>query len=63
VGAQDPVIRQTMLQGTSYLTADKPLALGSLEIPGSTRRMDIAVVMEPIKLEAFISTKRHTPAS
>lgn len=49
VGPQDPVIRQSILQGTSYLTADKPLVLGSLDIPGSTRRMDVAVVMEPIK--------------
>ena len=49
VGPQDPIIRQTILQGTSYLTADKPLVLGSLDIPGSTRRMDVAVVMEPIK--------------
>jgi type II secretory pathway component GspD/PulD (secretin) len=49
VGAQDPVIRQTLLQGTSYLTTDKPLVLGSLDIPGSTRHMDVSVVMEPIK--------------
>jgi hypothetical protein len=49
VGAQDPVIRQTTLQGTSYLTADKPLVLGSLDIPGSTRRMDVEVIMKPIK--------------
>lgn len=49
VGPQDPIIRQTILQGTSYLTAGKPLVLGSLDIPGSTRRMDVEVVMEPIK--------------
>lgn len=49
VGPQDPVIRQTILQGTSFLTAGKPLVLGSLDIPGSTRRLDIAVEMTPIK--------------
>jgi type II secretory pathway component GspD/PulD (secretin) len=49
VGPQDPIIRQTVLQGTSFLTAGKPLVLGSLDIPGSTRRLDIAVEMEPIK--------------
>ncbi len=49
VGPQDPIIRQTILQGTSYLTAGKPLVLGSLDITGSTRRMDVSVVMEPIK--------------
>ncbi len=37
VGPQDPVIRQTTLEGTSLLTPGKPLVLGSLDIPGSTR--------------------------
>lgn len=49
VGPQDPIIRQTILQGTSFLTAGKPLVLGSLDIPGSTRRLDVAVEMNPIK--------------
>jgi type II secretory pathway component GspD/PulD (secretin) len=49
VGTQDPVIRQTVLQGTSFLTAGKPLVLGSLDIPGSTRHLDVEVVMEPVK--------------
>ncbi|MDW5265056.1 MULTISPECIES: secretin N-terminal domain-containing protein [Acidobacteriaceae] len=49
VGPQDPIIRQTILEGTSFLTAGKPLVLGSLDIPGSTRRLDVAVVMDPIK--------------
>lgn len=49
VGPQDPIIRQTVLQGTSFLTVGKPLVLGSLDIPGSTRRLDVAVEMNPIK--------------
>lgn len=49
VGTQDPVIRQTVLQGTSFLTPGKPLMLGSLDIPGSTRHMDVEVAMEAIK--------------
>jgi type II secretory pathway component GspD/PulD (secretin) len=49
VGSQDPVIRQTVLQGTSFLTPGKPLVLGSLDIPGSTRHMDVEVAMEAIK--------------
>lgn len=49
VGSQDPVIRQTLLTGTSFLTTGKPLVLGSLDIPGSTRRMDVDVVMEAVK--------------
>lgn len=48
-GPQDPVIRITTLEGTAFLTPDKPLILGSLDIPGSTRHMDVAVVMEPVK--------------
>ncbi len=49
VGAQDPIVRQTVLQGTSFLTQGKPLILGSLDIPGSTRHLDIEVVMELVK--------------
>ncbi len=37
VGAQDPVIRQTSLEGTSFLSVGKPLILGSVDVPGSTR--------------------------
>lgn len=47
-GGQDPVIRQSILEGTASLTLNKPLALGSLDIPGSTRHLDIEVVLEPV---------------
>src|SRR5271170_402040 len=33
VGAQDPVIRQSSLEGTSFLALGKPLVLGSMDIP------------------------------
>jgi type II secretory pathway component GspD/PulD (secretin) len=46
---QEPVVRQTVLEGASILTPGKPLILGSLDIPDSTRRLDIAVVMEVVK--------------
>jgi type II secretory pathway component GspD/PulD (secretin) len=46
VGAQDPVIRSTRLEGTSILTLGKKVMLGSLDIPGSTRHLDLEVVME-----------------
>jgi type II secretory pathway component GspD/PulD (secretin) len=46
---QDPVIRQTLIEGSSILTLSKPLALGSIDIPGSTRHLDIEVVAEAIK--------------
>jgi type II secretory pathway component GspD/PulD (secretin) len=48
VGAQDPIVRQSKLEGTAILTAGKPLMLGSMDIPSSARRLDIEVVMEPV---------------
>ncbi len=49
VGIQDPVIRQTSVEGTSILTEGKPLILGSIDIPGTTRHLDIDVVMEAVR--------------
>lgn len=49
LGLQDPVIRQTLLEGTSTLTPGKPLMLGALDIPGSTRHMDVEVVVESLR--------------
>ena len=46
---QDPIVRQTVLEGTSFLSLGKPLMLGSVDIPGSTRHMDIEVVMEQVQ--------------
>jgi hypothetical protein len=48
VGPQDPVVRQTTLANTSFLLPGKPVVLGSVDVPGSTRRIDIDVMMEPI---------------
>jgi type II secretory pathway component GspD/PulD (secretin) len=48
VGLQDPIIRQSVLEGMSFLTLGKPLVLGSIDIPGSTRHMDIEVMMEQV---------------
>ncbi len=41
-----PVTRQANLEGAAFLTAGKPLVLGSLDIPGSTRHLEVEVVME-----------------
>jgi type II secretory pathway component GspD/PulD (secretin) len=49
LGAQDPVIRQSELEGTSFLAVGKPLVLGSMDVPGSTRHLDVEVVMEPVR--------------
>ena len=48
-GVQEPVVRQSVLQGTSFLFLGKPVMLGSVDVPDSTRHLDIAVVLEPIK--------------
>ena len=48
VGAQDPVIRQSELEGTSFLALGKPLVLGSMDMAGSTRHLDVEVVMEAV---------------
>jgi len=49
IGAQDPVIRQTKLEGVSTLTPGKPMVLGSLDIPGTTRHEEIEVVSELVR--------------
>lgn len=45
----EPVIRQAVLQNTAELTPGKPVMLGSLDTPGSTRHLDVEVVLEPVK--------------
>lgn len=44
----DPVVRQSVLEGTSVITPGKPLTLGGIDIVGSTRHIDIEVVAEPL---------------
>ena len=48
LGVQDPIVRQSDLEGTSILTQGKPMVLGSMDIPGSTRHLDVEVVMESV---------------
>lgn len=45
----DPVVHQTVLQGSPELTQNKPMVLGSLDIPGSTRHQEIEVVAELVR--------------
>jgi hypothetical protein len=49
LGAQDPIIRETVLEGVSTLVPGKTLNLGSLDIPGSKRKQDIEVVIELVR--------------
>jgi type II secretory pathway component GspD/PulD (secretin) len=46
MGAKDPVVRQSVLEGTTNLTPGKSLVLGSLDIPGSTRRRVVELAVE-----------------
>jgi type II secretory pathway component GspD/PulD (secretin) len=48
-GVQEPVVRQTVVQGTSLLTLGKPSMLGSVDVPNSTHHFDIAVVADELK--------------
>jgi type II secretory pathway component GspD/PulD (secretin) len=47
-GVEEPVFRQMVVEGTSKLSTGKPLTLGSIDITGTTRHIDIEVVAEPI---------------
>ena len=49
IGPQDPIFRQTTLTGTSSLVQGKPLVLGSLDIPGSTRHQEVEVISELVR--------------
>ncbi|SRR6266567_3775806 len=49
VGIQDPLVRQTTLEGTSTFVPGKAIALGSIDIPGTTRHQDIEVVAELVQ--------------
>jgi hypothetical protein len=48
LGTQDPIVRQSKLEGTAILIAGKPMMLGSMDVPSSARHLDIEVVMEPV---------------
>jgi hypothetical protein len=47
-GVQEPIVRQSSLKGVALLAPGKPQLLGSMDIPGSTTRLDIEVLMEPL---------------
>jgi len=49
VGPQDPVVTQSVLDGSTALTLGKPMSLGTIDIPGTTRKQEIAVVSELVK--------------
>jgi len=48
LGINEPIIRQSVLTGSSLISPGKPLVLGSADIAGSTHHLDMTVLMEPI---------------
>ena len=48
-GVQEPVVHQAVVEGTSFLSLGKPVMLGSVDLPNSTRHFDIAVVLDEVK--------------
>ncbi len=48
IGTQDPIVHQTMLETTAKLTPGKPLDLGSLDLPGTTRHEEVEVTVDPV---------------
>jgi general secretion pathway protein D len=48
VGAQDPIVNQTSLQGVFLLAPGKPARLGSLDMPGSSHHLDIEATLEQL---------------
>ena len=46
--SQDPILRQATLRSEAILSPGKPLVLGSMDIPGSTRHLEIEALMEPL---------------
>ncbi len=49
LGADAPIIRQAQIEGTANLVPGKSLMLGSLDVPGSTRHVNVSVVAEVVR--------------
>jgi len=48
IGPHDPIVHQTVIEGVTMLAIGKPLVLGSLDLPDSTKRMEISVIAEAL---------------
>jgi hypothetical protein len=49
MGVADPVVEQTELNGNTLLVVGKPLVLGTLDVPNSTRQEVVEVTVEPVE--------------
>jgi hypothetical protein len=48
-GVTEPVVRQSVMEMSTSVMVGKPQVLGSLDFSGTTRRLNIEVVLEPVK--------------
>jgi type II secretory pathway component GspD/PulD (secretin) len=48
-GAPDPMMKQTVLDTTASLEEGKQQVLGSLDVPGTAKRLEVSVVAEAVK--------------
>ena len=48
MGKDDPIVRQTQVDGVTNLAPGKPLNIGGIDVPGSTRHIDIEVTLQPL---------------
>ena len=48
VGPEDPIIKQTSLKSVLFVPPGKPLMIGSVDLPGTTHRLDIEVTAEQL---------------
>jgi type II secretory pathway component GspD/PulD (secretin) len=49
VGAQDPMFHQSVLESESAIAIGKLLVLGSVDMSGSSKRLEVSVVAEVVK--------------
>ncbi len=45
-GAQEPVVRQSVFEGVESVALGRPTVIGSFDVPDSTRRVEIEVLVE-----------------
>ncbi len=48
-GVSEPIVRQSVMEMSTSVTIGKPQLLGTLDFTGTTRRLEIEVMLEPVK--------------
>ena len=46
-GVDEPLIRQSVIEGIFFLTPNKPTNIGAIDTPGTTRHLDVEVTLAP----------------